>query len=110
MAALQDEHTHPELRKYTQVAQTIAGGAGGRIGNWLGLTAFSNPQSPPSKGQPQSQLLPKGQPYSQLLLIPLECPSTPFPTPTYPPQLDNRSWLKAVSLLPFYFPPACPLL
>lgn len=46
---MQDQNTHPDLRKYTEWLQTLAGGAGGRIGSWLGLTAFnSQPQSQPS--------------------------------------------------------------
>lgn len=39
---MQDQSTHPDLRKYTEWLQTLAGGAGGRIGSWLGLTAFGS--------------------------------------------------------------------
>ena len=35
---MQNEDTHPELRKYTQMARTVAGS---RVGSWLGLSAFT---------------------------------------------------------------------
>lgn len=38
-AASKNEDTHPELRKYTQMARTVAGS---KVGSWLGLTAFSS--------------------------------------------------------------------
>lgn len=35
---MQNEDTHPELRKYTEMARTVAGS---RVGSWLGLSAFT---------------------------------------------------------------------
>ena len=35
---MQNEDTHPELRKYTQMARSVAGS---RVGSWLGLSAFT---------------------------------------------------------------------
>ena len=35
---MQSEDTHPELRKYTQMARSVAGS---RVGSWLGLSAFT---------------------------------------------------------------------
>ncbi|KAL3160591.1 hypothetical protein ABBQ32_010523 [Trebouxia sp. C0010 RCD-2024] len=37
-AASKNEDTHPELRKYTEMARTVAGS---RVGSWLGLSAFT---------------------------------------------------------------------
>ena len=35
---LQNEETHPELRKYTEMLRTVAGS---KVGSWLGLSAFN---------------------------------------------------------------------
>ena len=34
----QNEKTHPELRKYTEMLRTVAGS---KVGSWLGLSAFN---------------------------------------------------------------------
>ena len=35
---MQNEETHPELRKYTEMLRTVAGS---KVGSWLGLSAFN---------------------------------------------------------------------
>ena len=35
---MQNEETHPELRKYTEMLRTVAGST---LGSWLGLSAFN---------------------------------------------------------------------
>jgi len=35
---VQNEETHPELRKYTEMLRTVAGS---KVGSWLGLSAFN---------------------------------------------------------------------
>ncbi len=36
--SVQNEETHPELRKYTEMLRTVAGS---KVGSWLGLSAFN---------------------------------------------------------------------
>ncbi len=58
--SVQNEETHPELRKYTEMLRTVAGS---KVGSWLGLSAF-NQQAAKDKaiadaeGVPQTVLTP----------------------------------------------------
>ena len=42
LCGVQQEDTHPELRKYTEMARTVAGS---KVGSWLGLSAFNQEAS-----------------------------------------------------------------
>ncbi len=53
--SVQNEETHPELRKYTEMLRTVAGS---KVGSWLGLSAF-NQQAAKDKATADAEGVPR---------------------------------------------------